>query len=124
MIREVVIAVCCRSELECAAAQGQFWPMHDALFGSAGALSQSFFGTSAAALKSEESRQSQCWVGIGVTAVQEDKKSGKDLNIAGTPAFLLGVLESDGRVSIKSTINGARPLTDFVEAVELLLRRK
>jgi protein-disulfide isomerase len=44
------------------------------------------------------------------------------LGVRGTPAFFVGRRLPDGRVAIKATIRGARPLEDFVRAFSTATR--
>jgi len=52
--------------------------------------------------------------------IREDVATASALNIAATPFFLIGLIEAGG-VRVKRIISGARPVEDFVTAVDAVL---
>lgn len=106
---------------ECARRQGKFWQMHDAFFGNQAGLDEVGIVEQAKKLGLDPAAFSACMAGQGLTAVRRDEAEGTALGISGTPSFLFGTIETDGRVRVVSTITGAQPIAEFVRAIEELL---
>ncbi len=76
--------------VECASAQGTFWPMHDLLFGRAGALSDGALVGLAAELGLDLDRfVRELAEGTYREHVDEDVMSGVRSGVAGTPTFFV-----------------------------------
>jgi protein-disulfide isomerase len=107
---------------ECAGQQGQFWAMHDRLFGDPKKLDDSDLAEYARALGLDLSAFATCRPGSGNAIVRRDVAVAKDLGLKGTPTFLIGEIVSDGRVKIADVIAGARPVADFEVVIDRRLK--
>ena len=107
---------------ECAGRQGRFWQMHDALFKQPSNLAPDQLTKTAASLVPSERAFAACLDGMSADKVKTDLEEGKKLRVTGTPAFFIGTLEQDGKVRVLRTINGARPIEQFREAIGEALR--
>ena len=75
---------------EAAAAQGAFWPMHDLLFESRGALAAGDLVSHARALGLDADRvESELGDSTYADRVQRDVESGQGSGVTGTPAFFV-----------------------------------
>lgn len=75
---------------ECAAQAGKFWPMHDALFASFNALSDSDLETRAVAAGVEREQFRQCMAtGAARSAVDADRRAAIEAGADGTPAIFV-----------------------------------
>jgi len=93
----------------CADRQGHFWDMHDRLFANQAALTPSDLLKYATELGLDEAAFQRCTVGHETAeTVARDRLAAADLNIAGTPAFLV-----NGRL-----IAGAATLAQFNQIVD------
>jgi len=103
----------------CAGAQAKFWEMHDLLFQNQTALAPDQLAAHGKTL------------GLNETAFQECLEFAADINkdiadagaagITGTPAFLLGVIQPDGRVKVVKKLSGAKPFAEFKAAIDSAL---
>ena len=107
---------------ECAGQQGRFRAMHDALFAEPGRLDEAALAARAVAVGLDDARFRACLTG-GETRdkVARETAEAREIGVTGTPAFLLGVTEPDGRVRVTEVISGARPIEFFREAIERAL---
>jgi len=99
----------------CAADQGKFWEMHDALFANQQALAVEQLKAKAAELGLNAETFNSC-LDSGKTAatIQADMKEGSSAGVNGTPAMFI-----NGRF-----INGAVPLEQITSVIDDELRRK
>ncbi len=67
-----------------------------------------------------ESAAFQDTSGQATSRVKEDDATCKAVSIAGTPAFLIGILQEDGRVKVTQRLMGALPLSKFEEVLDPL----
>ncbi len=106
----------------CAGDQGKFWEMHDKLFENSRALGAENLLKYAEALGLDMKKFKECLDG-GKSAEQIKKimAEGVKAGVTGTPAFLLGFVESDGKVKAVKKISGAQPYAAFKEAMDSLL---
>lgn len=75
---------------EAAAAQGAFWPMHDVLYSSRGALSTPDLVAHARELGLDAARvEEELGSGAHAARVQRDVDSGESSGVGGTPAFFV-----------------------------------
>jgi protein-disulfide isomerase len=102
---------------QCAAEQGQFWPMHDALFASQQRLSPPDLAAHAERLGLNSAGFADCLPRSG-SVIDGDIKEGNRLGVASTPTFLVGIVQPDGAVSLRTRIRGAQQFKMF-EAVLL-----
>ena len=109
----------------CAGDQGKFWEMHDKLFENARALGPDKLPAYAEELGLDMAKFKEC-LDSGKTAgdVKKRMAEGQKAGITGTPAFLLGFIEPDGKVKAVKKLSGAQPYTAFKAAIEELLAPK
>ena len=107
---------------ECVRESGRFWDMHDRLFTNQGALALSDLTAHARALGVEMSPFQACLTEGQTTAkVRAEQAEARRLGIAGTPTFLLGRIESGGRVRVTRKIVGSQPIEIFGAALQTML---
>jgi protein-disulfide isomerase len=104
---------------ECAAEQGRFWEMHEAIFADAKALGIDNLTRHAEQLGLDIARFTKC-IDSGQTAaaVQRDLDEGTRLAVNATPAFFIGVVEADGGITLRKRINGVAPFEEFEKAIK------
>jgi protein-disulfide isomerase len=108
----------------CAGRQGKFWEMHDRLFGEAKRLNDSSWPTLARQLKLDADVFSRCLDTDGPVAVRGDLQTAQELQITGTPTFLIGTVGADGRVTVRRRLSGAQPVEEFRKALEPLFAER
>lgn len=107
---------------ECAANQGKFWDMHDALFAESTALDVGDLTRRAEHIGLERTTFSKCLDQNETAAViRRDVKEGRRLAVDATPAFFVGLARQDGTIDLRKRINGAAPFEEFAKAVEELI---
>ena len=108
----------------CAGAQGQYWAMHDRLFGEGGRLDSGAFRGYAKAIGLDQVAFAQCFDERRyLESVFQDRQEANRWGFHGTPGFILmhtvgGATEKEPAVAIP----GAFPFEDFAEEIERLLR--
>ena len=103
----------------CAGDQGKFWEMHDTLFQNQSALAPEQLAGHAEALGLDGSAFRTCLdSGRHAADVNKDLADGGAAGVTGTPAFLVGVIQPDGRVKVVKRLSGARPYADFKAAID------
>ena len=103
----------------CAGRQGRFWAMHQALFADPKAMDHDSLVRRAGAVGLDAQQLQSCLKDVSVAAaVQQDIDQAMSLELRGTPAFLVGRRERDGRVRVTSVIPGAAPFDDFKVAID------
>jgi protein-disulfide isomerase len=96
----------------CAGDQGQFWPMHDALFSDSNKLGKSGLIDSAENLKLDIGVFRSCLEsGKHKSEIQNDQQVASSLQINGTPSFIVG--KTTGEEVSGSIIVGAQPFSVF-----------
>jgi protein-disulfide isomerase len=106
----------------CAGAQGKFWEMHDALFQNQNALAPELLAGHAKTIGVDDAKFQQCLdSGKFAADINKDVADAGAAGITGTPAFLVGVVQPDGRVKVVRKISGARPYADFKAAIDSAL---
>ncbi len=110
---------------DCAGDQGKFWEMHDKLFANQQALGPDGLLKNAEALGLDMTKFKECLNG-GKHAEEIKKRmaEGQKAGVSGTPAFLLGFVESDGKVKATKKIVGAQPYTFFKATIDEMLSSK
>jgi protein-disulfide isomerase len=98
----------------CAADQGKFWELHDAMFGNQSELGVDQLKAKAASLGLNADKFNKCLdSGEKAAAIQDDIKAGSAAGVSGTPAMFI-----NGRF-----INGAVPLDNITTVIDDELRR-
>jgi len=99
----------------CANEQSKFWEYHDLLFDNQRALALDDLKGYAAKLSLDQAKFDECLDSGRYTAeVENDKKAGAAVGVAGTPAFFI-----NGQF-----LNGARPFESFKELIDAELKAK
>jgi protein-disulfide isomerase len=100
----------------CAAEQGRFWPMHDALLASGSDLSERGLERQAGALGLDVARFEACVAAGRYAAVIARNAAEADaLGLRGTPAFLIGTVH-EGEL-LGRPVMGAMPYGDFAAVI-------
>ncbi|HKY21140.1 MAG TPA: DsbA family protein [Vicinamibacterales bacterium] len=108
---------------ECARVQGKFWEVHDRLFANQRALAISDLRSYAQAEKLELPRFESCLSkGESTERINADMAEAGRLGLTGTPAFLIGQLQTDGTVRVNQKIVGAQPFDVFKAALDALIK--
>lgn len=108
----------------CAGDQGKYWEMHDLLFQNQRDLAVPKLKEYAAGMKLDAGRFATCLDGAKFGGgVQKDVDEGASVGVRGTPAFFVGRSRGAGPID-GLLISGARPLNDFRQEIERLLREK
>lgn len=103
----------------CAGLQDKFWEMHRALFEDAKKLAEPDLMRRAKAVGLNVPQFGACLsAGAMASRIREDAKMASEVGLSGTPAFLVGVRQPDGRVHATAVLTGARPLDEFVSTIE------
>jgi protein-disulfide isomerase len=104
---------------ECGRRQGQFWAFHDWAFQHQTTLDVAGLLAGADALGLDQAAFSQCLEkGTTIGIVKADADLGNTLSVNGTPDWLVGTLQADGRVKVTARLSGAKPLADFTGALD------
>jgi protein-disulfide isomerase len=106
---------------ECAGRQDRFWPMHDAMFQDQKQIDEAGLRQSAQRLGLDPRRFSDCLIGETSERVKRDANEAKSLRVSGTPTFLFGYVQADGRVKVVKRFSGAQPVAQFRAALDPLL---
>ena len=110
---------------KCAGDQGKFWQMHNRLFANQNAMAITDLSRYAEAIGLDMPKFKRCLEG-GEHAgeIQRRMAEGKKAGITGAPAFLLGFVQSDGKVKVVKKIGGAQPYNSFKSAISEMLSAK
>lgn len=114
-------AVGAATSAECAGQQGRFWDMHDRLFQNQRQLDRATLRTHAQALSLDLAAYDACVAASAADKVRAEAAGAAALGLSGTPGFLLGTIESDGRVRVKRRISGASAFAVFQTTIDELL---
>jgi predicted DsbA family dithiol-disulfide isomerase len=96
--------------------------MHDRLFADQKSLQPAQILSSAASLGLNIDQFTACLEQEGVKRVIKDTEVAKKLQLSNTPVFLVGRMQSDKSVKVDKVIMGARPINDFVQGINPLLK--
>ncbi len=107
---------------ECAGSQGQFWKMHDFLFGEVALDAERIkLAPQATGLKRQVFQS--CVEREAPAKILATMAEAKVLGIASTPTFLIGTIQSDGKVRVSQRLGGAPTIEAFENSLRPLLRR-
>jgi len=107
---------------DCAGQQGKFWEMHDRLFMDPKKLAVENLKSYAQGLGLGEVDFDGCISGGAAARIAQDVAEAQRLQVYGTPGFLIGTIQSDGRVSVKERLSGAQPIETFRDVLDRLLQ--
>ena len=109
---------------ECADEQGKFWEYHDKLFANQGTLSTENYRLWATELGLDSTKFNDCIDQKKYsTEIQKDFQDGQAAGISGTPGFIIGVLQPDGKTVKGQIVKGAYPLDYFKTVIEAELTK-
>jgi protein-disulfide isomerase len=107
----------------CAARQGHFWEMHDALFVPPAKFDADGLGAAAQNIGlNVEAFQDCLFLGDTTATVRREEGEASKLGINSTPTFLIGKLQEGGEVMVKSRLRGGDPVAKFREIIDGLLQ--
>ena len=105
----------------CADEQNRFLPFHDVLFANPNALDAGSLRSHGASVGLDPVAYDLCMEQVAPGRVNSDTELARRLGVTGTPAFFVGTRRPDGRVDVKHSIVGARPLDEFLLAINQVL---
>jgi protein-disulfide isomerase len=104
---------------ECARDENRFWEFHDLLFENQKTLSSADLEKYASALNLNTSEFKACLTSEKTAQrIDDSLAEAASLSLTGTPAFLIGQIESDGTVRATTRISGAHPYEMFRDALD------
>lgn len=107
----------------CAGEQGQYWAMHDRLFGTGTRLTSAIIQEQAKMLSLNQQTFGQCvQEGRFTKAIFQDREQGMSFGFHGTPGFVL-IRTNAGPTEQAVVIPGALPYDVFEEEIERLLAK-
>src|SRR3954466_8707124 len=106
---------------ECANQQGKFWEMHAQLFANQQALDPGDLLSHSKAVGVEESAFRKCLNGAARPKINRDFNDGVKAGVGGTPTFLIGTAEKDGKVRVVKTLSGMQTTESFTRALDEVL---
>ena len=106
---------------ECAGMQGRFWQMHNLLFADPQHLDRAALAMKANSIGLDDLTFRRCVDGGIPADVPAHAEEARRLLISGTPTFLLGRLEKDGRVKVTARLEGAQSFERFESLLTRLL---
>jgi protein-disulfide isomerase len=92
---------------ECANRQGKFLEMHDTLFRNQRQLQTVNLQTLASSIGLRRVEFDECLVHLATGVIETDIAEAHKLGITGTPTFLFGTLQLDGRARLERRLTGA-----------------
>jgi protein-disulfide isomerase len=109
---------------ECAHRQSKFWEMHDQLFAHPKDLAPEQLRGYAKNVGLDLPTFDRCLSGEVANQLKADASYAALGAVSGTPTFLLGTVESDGRVRVTKQLFGALPIQSFATPLDELLAGK
>jgi protein-disulfide isomerase len=106
---------------ECANQQGKFWEMHAQLFANQQALDPADLVSHSKVVGLEESAFRKCLNGAASGKIRRDFNDGVKAGVGGTPTFLIGTAEKDGKVRVVKTLSGMQTTESFTRALDEVL---
>ena len=108
---------------ECARKEGVFWRAHDELFKKP--LIEDDLDEWSVKIGANPRTLRDCFAATETTdRIRRDSAEAEHLGIRGTPTFLIGRIDEGRAVRVSKVISGARPVEDFVSAIDPLVRPK
>jgi len=109
---------------DCAGHQGQFWPMHDALFSGDAKPDDAHIQLAAKHLRLDLARLGACSTEEAKAAVRVRAGAAARLGVSGTPTFFIGYRLPDGRVKVTDGFSGALPAQQFRIRLDAALKQR
>ena len=107
---------------ECAERQGQFWLLHDRLFGREQAIDRVSLRAIVRSLPGSGGDIVECVASTAADkAVQSDLKLGRALGVTGTPTIFIGRRQAGGTVHAVAALVGAQPIDAIRSAIAKVL---
>jgi protein-disulfide isomerase len=106
----------------CAERQGRGWEAKAVMFADPRQLSATVKDL-ASLLQLSGSAFTECQSAVAAGRIDEHIASAKQLAVSSTPAFFVGVIRDSEMVQVSKTIKGARPLSDFENALDDAMAR-
>jgi protein-disulfide isomerase len=106
---------------ECANQQGRFWEMHARLFDNQQALESADLLAHGKAIALDEAAFQKCLNGAAKGKIKRDFNDGLKAGVDGTPTFLIGTLEKDGKVRVVKKLSGTQTTESFTAALDEVL---
>lgn len=103
---------------ECAAAQGQFWPMAQGLFGASPNLNVSAIESVAASVGLDLARYAGCQKDLAARAIEEDRRVAAELGITGTPSLVIGRVEAGRALLPRRLLKRLQTYDEILAAIE------
>jgi len=108
----------------CADVQSKFRVFHDLLFARQSALRETDLAGYAAEVGLERKSFSHCVEESAQRIVDRDLEFAKQLGVVATPTFFIGTVDhARNTVRVTATVSGARPISDFVAALDTVIKR-
>jgi len=109
--------------VHCASEQNKYWEMHDSLLVDTASLTAADIDARAAQLGLNVAELDKCISSNRFAdVIQRSVAEANEMQISGTPTFLIGTLDAAGNVvSVQKTVVGAAPFESFKAALEPLL---
>jgi protein-disulfide isomerase len=104
----------------CAGGQGQYWAMHDAIFGAHGQMTDALADTVVGQKKMDAATFKRCLEDPKQReAIRRDMVLGASIGINGTPAFLIGTVKGN-RLTDYKLLSGVQPFEAFASIIDRL----
>lgn len=108
----------------CAGMQEKFWPAHDVFFQLERALRVETLEATLVGAGVQLHAYSSCMKNQqGLAKVGRDMEIATDLDVSGTPTFMVGIVQSDGTLKVTERLAGSRPFSSFKQALDLALAK-
>ena len=108
---------------ECAGQQGQFKAMHDSLFAAQGSLAGDSLITRAKDIGIDNADFRRCLDGTTEAKIRAEAKEAQALGVSSTPTFFIGRMDGHGRLQAENRISGAKPLNEFQQILNNLVKK-
>jgi protein-disulfide isomerase len=108
---------------ECANQQGKFWEMHARLFANQQSLDPADLLEHAGVLGLDRTAFEKCLGGAAKSKIKRDFNDGVKAGVGGTPTFLIGTPDKDGKVRVVKALSGTQTTESFTAAVDQVLAR-
>lgn len=107
---------------ECAREQGKFWEMHEKLFENGKQLGPDQLPLYAEAVGLDATKFRECVAsGRFDEEIRGDMREANAAGITGTPSFLIGRVDGNGRLTIATALSGAQPAEAFKSAIDAVI---